>query len=373
VCTVRYREWIESDLGNGVRVPRFPVFLHFRDDKAARECTVPAHFHEVGDAPVAAEVAPEVVPDAVVARDVKLTNLDKVFWTAEAGIDGAPVTKGDLVDYYRAIAPWILPYMADRPCVITRYPDGIAGKWFYQKDMPEWVPPWLRTFKSFSEHSQREVHYVLVDDADGLAFLANLGSIPIHVWASRAVADGQPDWTIIDLDPKNAPREHVVPLALAIHELCESLALPSYVKTSGQTGLHVLIPLGGQLGHDDARNLAYLLALIVERRHRQMATTNRNPSARGGKVYLDWGQNARGQLLVAPFSVRPQPGAPVSMPLLWDEVTPALDPRAFHLRNALARMERLGADPVRPVLTEKPDLRAVMTKLAAMGQEGTAD
>jgi len=375
VCTVRYREWIESDMGHGVRVPRFPVFVHLRDDKTPLECTVPDSYRAVGDAPAAAPpvtedrddtgpidkaaIAAEVEVDHV-PREIKLSNQRKVFWPAEG------YTKGDLVDYYRSIAPWILPYMADRPCVITRFPDGIEGKWFYQKDMPEWVPPWLRTFKSFSEHSQREIHYVLVDDADGLAFLANLGSIPMHVWASRSTAEGMPDWTIIDLDPKNAPREHVVPLALSIRELCDSLGLPTYVKTSGQTGLHVLIPLGGLCTFDQARDLAYLLALIVERRHPAMATTLRNPAARGGRVYLDWGQNARGQLLVAPFSVRPQPGAPVSMPLTWDEVTPALDPRAFHIKNALARMEALGVDPVRPVLTERPDLVTALERLSAM-------
>jgi bifunctional non-homologous end joining protein LigD len=378
VCVVRYREWIESDVGKGVRVPRFPVFVRMRDDKTAIECVVPDHFHPAADvAPVAAPVtvadedasgpvekmalaaALEVEVDHV-PREIKLSNQKKVFWPGEG------ITKGDLVEYYRAIAPWILPYMLDRPCVITRYPDGIEGKWFYQKDMPEWVPPWLRTFKSFSEHSQREVHYVLVDDADGLAFLANLGSIPMHVWASRIHADGQPDWTIIDLDPKNAPREWVVPLALSIRELCEAVGLPTYVKTSGQTGLHVLIPLGGQCTFDQARTLAYLLALVIERRHPTMATTSRNPAARGGKVYLDWGQNARGQLLVAPFSVRPQPGAPVSMPLVWDEVTPALDPRAFTIRTALARMEARGDDPVRIVLTERPDLLAALERLSAM-------
>jgi bifunctional non-homologous end joining protein LigD len=376
VAVVRYREWIESDTGNGVRVPRFPVFVRFRTDKTPLECVVPEHFHARGgdDAPAdpgamvddadasgpveKIEPEPEIEVDHV-PREIKLSNQKKVFWPAEG------YTKGDLVEYYRAIAPWILPYMADRPCVITRYPDGIEGKWFYQKDMPEWVPPWLRTYKSFSEHSQREVHYVLVDDADGLAFLANLGSIPMHVWASRIHADGQPDWTIIDLDPKNAPREWVVPLAIAIRELCDSVGLPTYVKTSGQSGLHVLIPLGGLCTFDQARTLAYLLALVVERRHGTMATTSRNPSARGGKVYLDWGQNARGQLLVAPFSVRPQPGAPVSMPLVWDEVTPELDPRAFNIKTALARMEARGDDPVRGVLTERPDLLGALEKLSS--------
>ncbi len=358
VVAVRYREWpVDSTL-------RFPVFQGLRRDKPALECVMPARHsgeaieREAGriarkDNAPAGEIQLE---EDVRTRNVHLSNLKKVFWP-EAGY-----TKGDLVDYYRGVAPWILPYLADRPVVITRYPDGIDGKWFYQKDMPDWVPPWLRTITLWAEHSQREIHYVLVDDADGLAYLANLGSIPIHVWASRTADLGRPDWTIIDLDPKGAPREHVVPLALAIRALCESIALPTYVKTSGQTGLHVLVPLGGLLTFEQARNLAYLLALVVERRFPEMATTHRNPDRRQGRVYLDWGQNAHGQLLVAPLSVRPVPLATVSMPLHWHEVTPDLDPAAFHIKNARARLETMG-DPVRPVLTERPDLLSALAKL----------
>jgi bifunctional non-homologous end joining protein LigD len=356
VVEVRYREWPE---GHAIR---FPVFVRLRRDKTARECDMPQRRTGERDAELAAAELEPMQLDTQV-RELRLSNPKKVFWPQER------ITKGDLIEYYRAISPWLLPYLVDRPTVLTRFPDGITGESFYQKDMPDWTPPWLRTAALWSEHSQREVHYVLIDDADGLAFIANLGSIPVHVWASRIADLQRPDWTIIDLDPKNAPREHVVPLALAIHELCESLQLPNYVKTSGQTGLHVLIPLGAQCTYDQARTLALLLARIVEHRHPTMATTARNPQARGGKVYLDWGQNAHGQLLVAPFSVRPVSAAPVSMPLTWDEVVPELDAKQFHLGNAVARMEQRGFDPVRPVLTERPDLAAVLGRLDAMVRE----
>jgi bifunctional non-homologous end joining protein LigD len=297
-------------------------------------------------------------------RELRLTRLHKVFWPEEQ------ITKGELVEYYRAIAPHALPYLKDRPTVLTRYPDGIDGEMFYQKDMPDWIPPWLRTTTLWSEHSQREIHYVLIDDADGMAFVANLGSIPIHAWASRIADLERPDWTIVDLDPKNAPREHVVPLALAIHRLCEQAKLPNYVKTSGQSGLHVLIPLGGTCTFEQARTLAYLIGLLIERQHPDMATTSRNPAARGGRVYLDWGQNAHGQLLVVPYSVRPIGGAPVSMPLVWDEVTPELDPKQFHLRNAAARIAAWAADPVLPVLTERPDLERALSALEQHAKDG---
>ncbi|HEY0479109.1 MAG TPA: DNA ligase D [Kofleriaceae bacterium] len=352
VVQVRYGDWPEGS------PLRFPVFVRLRRDKAAAACTMPDRRPAEHEEPAAA--APLEVDQPV--RELRLSNLRKVFWKAEG------LTKGELIDYYRAIAPHILPYLVDRPTVLTRYPDGIDGEMFYQKDMPDWVPPWLRTTTRWSEHSQREIHYVLIDDADGLAFVANLGSIPIHAWASRIVDLEKPDWTIVDLDPKNAPREHVVPLARAIHELCDAAGLPNYVKTSGQTGLHVLIPLGGQCTFEQARMLAYLIGQLVERRHPDMATTARNPAARHGRVYLDWGQNAHGQLLVAPYSVRPVGGAPVSMPLTWDEVVPGLDPKQFHLRNALDRVTAWAGDPCLPVLTERPDLAAALGRLEQLAQ-----
>ena len=357
VVQVRYREWpVDSSL-------RFPVFERFRRDKRPTECTMPARTtaelvvekrDDSGPVPL---VDPRELEIDSPIRELRLTRLHKVFWPDEN------ITKGELVEYYKAIAPYALPYLKDRPTVLTRYPDGITGEMFYQKDMPDWIPPWLRTTTLWSEHSQREIHYVLIDDADGLQFVANLGSIPIHAWASRITSLEKPDYTIVDLDPKNAPREHVVPLALAIHALCEQVGLPNYVKTSGQTGLHVLIPLGGQCTFDQARMLAYLIGQLIEREHPTMATTHRNPAARGGRVYLDWGQNAHGQLLVAPYSVRPVPGAGVSMPLTWDEVVPGLDNRRFHLRNALARVEAWAGDPIAPILTERPDLAAALTAL----------
>lgn len=361
VVQVRYREWPE---GSSLR---FPVFERLRRDKTALECAMPARrTGERDDAreprePQAGESL-ELVVDSE-ARELRLSNPKKVFWKDEK------ITKGDLIDYYRSVAPYLLPYLKDRPTVLHRYPDGIDGDMFYQKDMPDWVPPWLRTTTLWSEHSQREIHYVLIDDADGLAFIANLASIPVHCWASRIVDLERPDWTIIDLDPKNAPREHVVPLALAIHQLCDDIGLPNFVKTSGQSGLHVLVPLGGQCTFDQARTLAYLIGLIIERQHPDMATTLRNPAARGGRVYLDWGQNAHGQLLVAPYSVRPVAGAPVSMPLTWDEVVPDLDPKQFHLRNALDRISQR-PDPIAPVLELRPDLAAALTALEKYAKDG---
>jgi bifunctional non-homologous end joining protein LigD len=356
VVQVRYREWPDdSSL-------RFPVFIRLRRDKHVHECEMPMRRTGEREPDAIASAATELVVDSQ-TRELRLSNLKKVFWKADN------ITKGDLIEYYRSVAPHLLPYLKDRPCVLSRYPDGTEGEMFYQKDMPPWTPPWLRTTTLWSEHSQREIHYVLIDDADGLAYVANLASIPLHAWASRTTDLERPDWTIVDLDTKQGPRAYVVPLALAIHRLCERVGLPNYVKTSGQSGLHVLIPLGGQCTFDQARTLAYLIGLLVEREHPDMATTARNPAARGERVYLDWGQNAHGQLLVAPYSVRPVPGAPVSMPLTWDEVVPDLDPRQFNLRNALDRISSWAADPVAPVLTTRPDLAAALEALEKYHQE----
>jgi bifunctional non-homologous end joining protein LigD len=299
-----------------------------------------------------------VTSDASAARAVPFTNLDKVFWPDDGG------TKGDLIDYHRRIAPWLMPYLRDRPLVMTRYPDGIAGKSFFQKDAPSWVPGWVRTEQMWSELASREVNYFVCDDLESLLYVINMGTIPLHVWSSRVADLQHPDWCILDLDPKGAPFRDVVALAREIRAISDELELPAFPKTSGSSGLHVLIPLGGRLTFEQSRMFAELLARLVVQRCPAIATITRNVRAREGKVYVDFLQNGHGRLLVAPFSVRPLAGAPVSMPLRWSEVNARLDPRRYTISNAPARMQRLGADPLAPVLERAPDLGRALARLA---------
>jgi bifunctional non-homologous end joining protein LigD len=249
---------------------------------------------------------------------------------------------------------------------MTRFPDGIDGKSFYQKDAPEFAPQWIRTVPIWSEDTQRDIRYFVCDDVESLLYIANLGSIPLHIWNSSVGSLETPDWCVIDLDPKEAPFSDVVRAAVALRKLCEAIELPSYVKTTGKTGLHILLPLGGQCTYAQSRTLGELLARVLLRELGDIATITRHVTRRGDKVYLDYLQNRYGQLIVAPFSVRPLPGATVSMPLLWEEVNESLDPRTFTIRTALARMERLGSDPVVQVLGDRPDLAAVLQRLAAV-------
>jgi bifunctional non-homologous end joining protein LigD len=347
VCEVRYKEWTQDGY------LRQPVFLRLRDDKAPHECARESR-EEAGAEPA----PPEPAPIAVVEKKVALSNLNKVFWPEEG------YTKGDLIEYYRTIAPWLLPYLQDRPVVMTRYPDGIKGKWFFQKDAPGFVPGWVRLARMWSEDTQRELDFFVCDDLETLLFVINLGTIPLHVWSSRTRTLQTPDWCILDLDPKGAPFEHVVEIATAIHRLAEAIALPSFIKTSGSSGLHVLVPLGQQLTFEQAKTLGELLARVVTHELPEIATIARNPAARGGKVYVDFLQNGHGKLLAAPFSARPVPGATCSAPLDWDEVKPGLDIKAFTIESLPERMKRLGRDPLGPVLDGRPDLGAVLARLA---------
>ena len=283
-----------------------------------------------------------------------------MFWPVEG------YTKGDLIEYYRAVARWLLPYLRNRPVVLTRFPDGIDGKSFYQKDAPEFAPAWMRTVGIWSEDTQREIRYFVCDDEESIIYIANMGSIPLHIWASRVGSLELPDWCVIDLDPKEAPFSDVIRSALVLRRICESAGMPSYVKTTGKTGLHILLPLGRQCTYEQSRMLGELLARLVIRELPESTTITRHVSRRGDKVYLDYLQNRHGQLIVAPFSVRPLPGASVSMPLVWDEVNESLDPRAFTIRTAVERMERMGVDPVVGVLDDKPDLAKVLERLATL-------
>jgi bifunctional non-homologous end joining protein LigD len=278
------------------------------------------------------------------------TNLDKPFWPAEG------YTKGDLLAYYDAIWPAIAPYLRDRPIVMTRYPDGIEGKSFFQHNAPEFAPEWVHTCRIDDKT------YFVLNERDALLYVINLGCIPLHMWSARTTDIEHPDWAILDLDPKGAPRKDVIPIARAIHSLLEPVGVPHYIKTSGQDGLHVLIPLGGALTHDEATAFAEVLARLVAGKLPTIATVARQTRDRGGKVYVDYLQNGRGKTIAAPFSARPRAGAPVSTPLEWSEVGTRLDPARFTIRTVPPRM-RKRADPMRPVLDAATDVRAALIAL----------
>jgi bifunctional non-homologous end joining protein LigD len=197
-----------------------------------------------------------------------------------------------------------------------------------------------------------------------LRYVANSAAIPIHCWASRVPSLERPDWLVLDLDPKGAPFTDVVRVALALRRILDDLALPSYVKTSGATGLHILLPLGARYTYEQARTFARLLAVLGVEAEPEISTVARPLRDRGGKVYIDFGQNGHGQTIVAPFSLRPLPGAPASCPLEWREVTPRLDPARFNLKTIAARFEKI-ADPLAPILAEGIDMAAAIARIQA--------
>ena len=368
---------------------RQPVFLRFRDDKRPEECVregggerkrdqhvIPSAARDLGRRPGpsapssdAGEKVPRsarddergrnAVPAETTALPFELTNVKKIFWPDDG------YTKGDLLAYYRAISPWLLPYLRNRPVVMTRYPDGIGGKSFFQKDAPGFAPDWIRTERMWSEDTQREIDYFVCDDVASLLYVVNLGSIPLHIWSSRAPTLERPDWCVLDLDPKGAPFEQVVEVALAARKLCERIELPLFVKTSGSSGLHLLVPLARQCTHEQSRSLGELLARCLVGLLPEIATITRQVSRRDGRVYVDYLQNGSGKLLVAPFSVRPLPGAPVSMPLAWREVTKRLDIRKHTIKTAPERMKKLKGEPLVGVLEQAPDLAAALGRLQA--------
>ena len=338
---------------------RHPVFLRVRDDKPVADCTLDARMHaawtEPGDDDDGQLAQGPTVVDPT-TRQVVISNPDKPFWPDDG------YCKRDLVEFYREVAPWLLHYLRDRPLVLTRYPDGIAGKSFFQKNAPPYVPAWLRTKTMWSEHAEREIEYFVCDDVESIAYVANLATIPLHVWGSRLADLQHPDWCILDLDPKGAPFAHVVRIAWRIRALCDEIGLPSFLKTSGSTGLHVLMPLGGQCTFDQCRQLGEILAQVVSAELHEIATVLRPIPARRGRVYLDFGQNGHGRLLVGPLSLRALPRAPVSTPLHWDELHEGLDQHDFNMATVPRRLREVG-DPMAQVLSLRPDLQAVLAKL----------
>ena len=342
VCEVRFTEWTKD---GGLR---HPTFLGLREDKRPEECHREPPLDIIAPSPVRVERAE--------AREVKITNVGKVFWPDEG------YTKGDLIAYYEAVAPLLLPYLKDRPLVLTRYPDGIRGKSFFQKDAPDFVPAWVRTERIYSKDAEREIDYFIANDIETLRYVANLGTIPLHLWSSRLGSLDRPDWLVLDLDPKGAPFTDVITVARTLHRILGELAVPNYIKTSGATGLHILIPLGAQYSHEEARTFGRLLALLAVEASPEISTIARPVRAREGKVYVDFAQNGHGRTIVAPYSLRPLSGAPASCPLLWEEVTGRLSPARFNIKTLPTHFTQK-PDPLVPILTDAIDMATAIARI----------
>jgi bifunctional non-homologous end joining protein LigD len=317
VAEVEFAEWTHD--GH----LRAPSYLGLREDKAAREVQ--------REVPVAAQ--PE--------GRVKLSNLDKVFWSDEG------ITKGDLIDYYRAVAPVLLPHLRDRPFTMRRYPDGAFGKAFFQKDAPKHMPDWIPTFRvqvSTRESPSRKkwIEAPIVNSEDALLWMVNMGCIDMNTWYSRVDKPDRPDFVLFDLDPSpDVGFKETVQVALIVKAALDALGLASFAKTSGADGMHILVPVERRYTFDDTREFSEIVAGAVARTHRGLATTEWSKARRKG-VLIDSNQNGEGKTIASAYSVRPRPGAPVSTPLHWDEVNVELDPSAFTMDVVLDRVRREG-------------------------------
>jgi bifunctional non-homologous end joining protein LigD len=340
---------------------RHPVFHGIRDDVAPTDCrSAPSTALDDASAPdVLPEPPPSKKPEArAVGKRVRISNRDKVFWPDEG------YTKGELIDYYVSIAPVLLPFLRGRPIVLVRYPDGIKGKSFYQWNVPEGTPSWIGTLHLPSDEDGHQKHTFLVDDADGLAHVINLGCIPVHVLPYRKDSTDQCDYFVVDFDLGPRSLSDAVTLALSLRELLTEIGLEGFPKTSGQSGLHVLVPLGPGVSFDVGKTLVEVVGRILQSRHPELSTMERRVSGRGDRVFIDTGQTGRSRTIVAPYSVRAHPGATVSLPLRWEEVHRALDPREFSMFAVPGRVAERG-DALAGFFDVLPDVPGVVAKLGS--------
>ena len=285
---------------------------------------------------------------------VQITHPDKIFFPE------LNLAKKDLVYYYNDMAELILPYLKDRPVHILRFPDGISGSSFYQKHLPDKITDYFEFITPPDKES--ETPYFICKNKTGLLHLVNLGSIDLHIWFSMKQSLQFPDWIAWDLDPKQAPFTDVVRAAKEIGKILHGIGLTSFVKTSGKSGLHILVPIQPRYTYEQTRIFSESIARIVVNENKSIATVERNIESRGDRVYIDYLQNRRGQTLVAPYAVRPVPGASVSMPLEWEELDKNLSIETFTMKNALERISRKG-DIMRPLLTARQTLDTAIEKL----------
>lgn len=404
VCEVKFSEW------TGEGIFRQPIFVAMREDKPAAEVKkeLPKHLKTMADtrkkksaavkrasgkppaatgkksggrssaasaakkaAPAAKSRARKSGPSAKAGtkagdsnerslrlgnRTVALTNQQKVYWPDEK------ITKGELIDYYLSVADYLLPYLKDRPLSLHRFPNGIKGMSFYQKDLDLGsVPSWLKTFPVLSESTGKHVDYLICNNTATLAYMINLGCIEINPWLSRTAKPDYPDYIVIDLDPEDIAFEHVVDTANAVHNILEGYNIQSFVKTSGASGMHIYIPTGAKYAYETCRLFAEYIANEAHAQLPEVTSVIRAKSRRKKKVYIDFLQNSRGQTIAAPYSARPRPGATVSTPLHWKEVNKKLDIRNFHIGNTLKRLEKHG-DIWDGISRVKNNLKTVLKK-----------
>lgn len=292
-------------------------------------------------------------------HELKLTNLNKLYWKKEK------FSKGDMVNYYLQIAPYMLPYMLDRPQSLNRHPNGIEGPNFFQKNQAGKLPSWMQTHEDFSESTNETIEYLVCSNEATLIYMANLGCIEMHPWHSRSQTWDKPDWCLIDLDPdKPNTFEQVMDVAKVVKQVLDSIGADAFVKTSGSSGIHIYIPLGAKYSYDQSKQLAELAVNIVHTQMPGITSVERSPSKRKGLIYLDYLQNRETQTAAAPYSLRPKPGVPVSTPLDWSELKKGLMPTTYNARNIFDRLEVEG-DLFKGVLGKGINLEKVLSKLAS--------
>ena len=364
VCEIAFSEWTEE--GN----LRHPVFIGLREDKSPeevkKEVEEPAEVvrEEAEGIPLTESAKKKVTSKKGDSRSIKanthtiiVSNWNKVYWPEEK------YTKGDLVEYYEAVADVMVPYLKDRPESLNRYPDGIYGESFYQKDMAGLLPDWIPFYEVDRESVESTIKYMLCQNKASLLFMANLGCIEIHPWSSRIQKPDHPDWIVMDIDPSEGNTfEEVIEVAQAIKEVLDKAEALGYCKTSGASGIHIYIPLGAKYTYEQGKNFANVIAIYANRLLPKLTTLERMVNKRKGRIYIDYLQNNKGQTLAAPYSARPKPGATVSAPLRWSEVKSGLHPGQFTIKNMPDRIKEVG-DLFTPVIGEGIDMLKCLERL----------
>jgi bifunctional non-homologous end joining protein LigD len=292
-------------------------------------------------------------------HDLKFTNLSKIYWPKEN------ITKRDMLNYYYQAAPYMVPYYKDKPQTLNRYPHGIDGETFYQKDVKGKVPGWIKTFPYHSYTDNRDKEFLVITDEASLLYVAALGCIEINPWSSRIQSPDNPDWCIIDLDPDKNTFNQVVDAACVTKKILDAIGVISFCKTSGSTGLHIYIPFGAKYTYEDSKEFGRALAKLIHAEIPKYTSIERKIADRDGKMYIDFLQNRSQATVAGPYSLRPKPGAPVSMPLHWEEVTKGIKITDYNIFNAIERLKNEG-DIFKEVLGKGIDLKKALKKIESI-------